>query len=319
MSKNYFFIAVSNKYNLDLCRKHCVAGFPNSINGLWAFYDIDVGDYISFLYAAKAYDLYEVIDKIAIDDPEAIPKWKPLRMRSGRKYTFPFRLILRRVRKFQESLIRSEFNYIAENLLLRGGYAKTHFQADQTTLQNVSQMGEYSEKKCNIDYNRYKTFTPKLTLSIDESISPYIFPLKEVIIQALIRRKLSDILKKLLEKLNIDTNTENWEILGEKALPEGHVDIFIKQRVPIGLARCIIVEVKRESVTYEDLKRVLKYKEELRNECIGSCIVAKNFSNKILKRMKGKGIIPIKYDIKIDEDKKYTFQELLDKFTLSFI
>ena len=61
---------------------------------------------------------------------------------SGRSYHFPFRLKLRQVRAFDEPIVRVEFAYIAENLLLRGGYRKTHFQADLTTLQNVSQMGE---------------------------------------------------------------------------------------------------------------------------------------------------------------------------------
>lgn len=56
-------------------------------------------------------------------------------------HTFPYRLHLQLLRRFDESLVRQEFRYVAENLLLRGGYAKTHFQADQTTLQNVSQLG----------------------------------------------------------------------------------------------------------------------------------------------------------------------------------
>ncbi len=38
-------------------------------------------------------------------------------------------------------MVRQEFSYVAENLLLRGGYLKTHFQADTITLYNVSEMG----------------------------------------------------------------------------------------------------------------------------------------------------------------------------------
>lgn len=112
-----------------------LAGFTNSINGVWTFLEIQEGDYVSFLYGAKAYNLYIVRRKEAIKDAETMPPWEPITFRqSGRTYYFPFRLYLNTVRRFEESLVRAEFAYVAENLLLRGGYRKTHFQADQTTL-----------------------------------------------------------------------------------------------------------------------------------------------------------------------------------------
>jgi len=39
------------------------AGFTNSIKGLWSFLDIDVGDFISFLYGAIVHNLYRVAGK----------------------------------------------------------------------------------------------------------------------------------------------------------------------------------------------------------------------------------------------------------------
>jgi len=56
-------ISVSNRNNLNLCLKHALAGFTNSINGLWTFLDISEGDYISFLYAAKVKNLYKSSEK----------------------------------------------------------------------------------------------------------------------------------------------------------------------------------------------------------------------------------------------------------------
>ena len=48
----YFLISVSNRTNLDLCIKYALAGFTDSINGLWTFVEIQEGDFISFLYGA---------------------------------------------------------------------------------------------------------------------------------------------------------------------------------------------------------------------------------------------------------------------------
>ena len=41
---DYFLISVSNKENLELCIRYAMAGFTNSINGLWTFWDIKEGD-----------------------------------------------------------------------------------------------------------------------------------------------------------------------------------------------------------------------------------------------------------------------------------
>ena len=61
----YFLVAVSNRCNLDLCVRHALAGFSNSGTGVWAYVDIQEGDYISFLYAARALNLYKVVRKVS--------------------------------------------------------------------------------------------------------------------------------------------------------------------------------------------------------------------------------------------------------------
>jgi len=115
-------ISVSTKENLNLCIKHALAGFPSSKNGLWTFLEINKGDFVSFLFGAKAYNLYRVKEKVAIKNAENLPPWKPIVLRTYKKlYWFPFRITLEPIREFQESLVRTEFSYIAENLLLRGG------------------------------------------------------------------------------------------------------------------------------------------------------------------------------------------------------
>ncbi|MDI6708461.1 MAG: hypothetical protein QME47_05200 [Candidatus Thermoplasmatota archaeon] len=160
--EEYFFVAVSTYENLEKCKKYGLAGFPSTINGAWTFSEIKVGDYITFLYGARAYNLYKVTNKEAIVNAKELPPWEPLRFRSGKIVDFPFRLNLKEVRKLEEPIARPEFAYIAESLLLRGGYGKTHFQADQTTLQSVSQMGKISDTKIEtLQMPSYQTFIPR--------------------------------------------------------------------------------------------------------------------------------------------------------------
>jgi len=92
---SYFLLAVSTRHNLDLCLKHALAGFTNSLSGFWTFMDVQEGDFVSFLYGVRAYNLYRVERKLAYKDAEALPPWPPLVLQpSGRIYNFPFRLEL---------------------------------------------------------------------------------------------------------------------------------------------------------------------------------------------------------------------------------
>ena len=143
--------------------------------------DIKEGAYISFLYGAKAHNLYVVETKEVIKEAEKAPPWPSVTFQqSGRTYYFPFRLNLKPIRQFEESLVRVEFNYVAENLLLRGGYRRTHFQADQTTLQAVSQMGAIWKEETEILlFPDKKFFTPRFTRKRDKVSKPTTFQFQE--------------------------------------------------------------------------------------------------------------------------------------------
>ncbi|MCD6320478.1 MAG: hypothetical protein J7M03_07355, partial [Candidatus Desulfofervidaceae bacterium] len=181
--QNYYLISVSTRENLELCKNYGLAGFTSSINGVWAFLEIQKGDFVSFLYSARAHNLYKVVKKEAIENAEELPPWKKITFKqSGRTYYFPFRISLRLVREFNEPLVRPEFAYVAENLLLRGGYRKTHFQADQTTLQYVSQMGNLANNNLEeLSLSQYFTLIPKFTREKRFVNIPKIFPFREVI------------------------------------------------------------------------------------------------------------------------------------------
>jgi hypothetical protein len=305
--------------------KYSLAGFSNSISGVWTFLDIRDGDFISFLYGAKAHNLYTVEKKEALKSAQNLPPWAPITFKiSRRTYYFPFRLTLTPVRKLEEPLVRSEFAYVAENLLLRGGYRKTHFQADQTTLQNVSQMGNlWHEQVERLDIQGHGTFIPKFVRNRKLASLPEIFPFQEIILQALLRQFLTENqnLSGLLKLIGIDNlDVEKLEVLGEKALPEGHIDILVKEAVPIGSSRKIILEVKMGKALDRDMEQLERYANELGTECISAILIAEDFSRSVVRKVEkqcNKRLRLLRHSLKdFSPNKIYTFDELKQKLQL---
>src|SRR2546422_11152774 len=64
------------------------AGFPSGESGAWTFCEIQQGDFVSFLYGARAHNLYKVAKREAIVDAAHVPPWKPLTFKeSGKTYS----------------------------------------------------------------------------------------------------------------------------------------------------------------------------------------------------------------------------------------
>ncbi len=318
---SYFLISVSTRENLELCVKHGLAGFPGGESGAWTFCEIQKGDFVSFLYGARAHNLYIVAKREAIVDAEHVPPWKPLVFKeSGRTYSFPFRLHLQPIRSFVEPVVRTEFFYVAENLLLRGGYRKTHFQADQTTLQRVSEMGTRGDGSvAALPLPEYATFTLRFTQNTELIKTPETFRFRETILQSAIRRHLMSEgnLQRLLSRLNFaGTQASALEILGEKALTQGHIDLLLKHRVPIGSTLKIPIEVKTKRAQPEDLAQLRSYMDELLDECPLGVLVAADFNKKVVREAKGLGIGLVRYELNSDLKKAPTFEEIWQGLTL---
>jgi hypothetical protein len=321
----YFLISVSNRTNLNLCMRYGLAGFTSSINGLWTFEEIQEGDYVSFLYGARVFNLYKVMKKEALRGADKLPPWPSVTFKmSGKTYYFPFRLHLEPVRDLNEPMVRPEFTYVAENLLLRGGYRKTHFQADQITLHAVSQMGELSNHLAEeLKLNNYETFQPKLTWNKNLESLPEVFCFQELILQSIIRHYLSDVreLQDFFLKIGLNNLKGNdFEALGEKALPEGHVDIFIKDIQPIGISRKIIVEVKTGVARIEDIIQLKDYMRELGAECMAGALIAQKYSKKVLQKARDESILPLIYFFEgIDRQGVCLFEDLKRNLRLEVI
>jgi len=319
---SYFLVSLSNKTNLNLCIRHSLAGFTNSISGVWTFLEIMEGDFISFLYGAKAYNLYRVERKEALRNAEHMPPWPPVTFRiSGKTYYFPFRLTLNPVRRLEESLVRPEFSYVAENLLLRGGYRKTHFQADQTTLQNASQMGDlWDGSNGRLELRECVAFVPKFVRNRKLVSPPEIFPFQEFILQTLIRHYMTEKsnMSKFLELVGVtELDIGSLEVLGEKALPEGHVDILIKEAVPIGTSKKVLVEVKIGKGSERDVNQLKKYVDELGSEVVAGVLIAKEFPKSVTRKLpilREQKLNVVGYNLRgLSLDKSYTFEQLREK------
>ena len=305
---SYFLIAVSTRVNLQLCIKHALAGFTNSQKGAWTYHEIRDGDLVSFLYGARVHNLYRVAGRQTFQHADSIPPWSPLTFAgSGRTYCFPYRLQLEPLRVFTESIVRTEFAYVAENLLLRAGYAKTHFQADQTTLQNASQLGDVAvasstEPLAAIDA---ATCRPQFVFSRREAKFPCVVPFDELILQTTIRLALNDS-DRLTEFLNLAVvsglDAANLEVLGEKGLAYGHIDLLVKESIPIGRAHKVAIEVKLRKAKASDVTQTKHYVDELGPECLGAALVAEEFERKAFATAKAAGIRLIRYRIDAAKD-----------------
>ncbi|MEM2192744.1 MAG: hypothetical protein QXG38_03925, partial [Candidatus Hadarchaeales archaeon] len=248
--------------------------------------------------------------------------WPPVTFRmSGRTYYFPFRIFLKPIREFSESMIKPEFAYVAENLLLRGGYRKTHFQADLTTLQAVSQIGEPYKSSTSIFDEDFQEFVPQFVFDKKMTNPPYIFSFHEFILQSLIRHWLSrrENLQQIFDSLGLGIlSAEDFEVLGEKAFPEGHVDLLIKESSPKGYCRKLIAEVKMGALQKRDVEQLKKYMSELGEECERGILIGKRTSKKVVREAKDKMIDCFLYSFKnFDSQKLYSFDELLFNLRVS--
>ncbi len=318
---SYFLISVSTRENLEICIKHALAGFPGGENGAWTFCEIAVGDLVSFLYGARAHNLYRVTRREAIRDAQHIGPWPPLTFReTGRTYYFPFRLGLEPIRAFSESLVRAEFAYVAENLLLRGGYSKTHFQADQTTLQSASQLGErVAGQPTALALGEYAIFEPRFARVKGLANAPEVTRFREPILQSAIKQHLvSEFnLRKLFADISFDAiPAAEFEVLGEKAIPQGHIDVLLKRRVPVGSDPKIPIEVKTKKALPKDLSQLHAYMNELRGECPIGMLIANDFHKQVIQSARNINIKLVRYSLAEKIGEAPTFGELCRGLTL---
>jgi len=97
-------------------------------------------------------------------------------------------------------------------------------------------------------------------------------------------------------------------------LPEGHVDILIKEAVPIGVAKKIVVELKLGKATRESIAQLKNYMKELGRECIAGVLIAES----VPRRIREEGIHFLQYGFEeINLKQPQNFVELLLRLKLN--
>jgi hypothetical protein len=180
----------------------------------------------------------------------------------------------------------------------------------------------WNEHWSKLDLSKYETFIPHFSKKKEEILIPEVFPFNEFILQSLIRQYLCNDknLGSFLSDIGVtDISPDKFEVLGEKAFPEGHVDILIKEATPIGMTRKIIIEVKTSAATKQDLNQLKNYAEEIGGECTAAVLIAKEFSSSVIKMANDKHIKLSSYVLKqpIGQVASQTFEGLLKDLVLN--
>ena len=210
--------------------------------------------------------------------------------------------------------------YVGENLLLRGGYRKTHFQADQTTLQSVSEMGvRFDGIVSPLSLPAHDRFILRFTRKQEFLNKPETCRFKEPILQSAIRRHLTQVgnLRVFLALLDLQiAHPEGLEGLGEMAIPLGHIDLLLKQRVPLGSNFKIPIEVKTKRATPHDVAQLRAYMDELRDDCQIGVLIAADFARTCVRKAADSGMKLVRYSLALGLEQPITFEEIVRGLTL---
>jgi RecB family endonuclease NucS len=110
---------------------------------------------------------------------------------------------------------------------------------------------------------------------------------------------------------------EDFEVLGEKALPEGQIDLLIKDRTPAGYARKIIVEVKLGKVEGRDIVQLRNYIFKAGEECILGILIAGECSKTVRREAESQMIKCFTYRFgKIFTEERYSLEDLRSRFQI---
>jgi hypothetical protein len=165
----------------------------------------------------------------------------------------------------------------------------------------------------------HETFTLRFTRTQEFLNTPETCRFKEPILQSAIRRHLMDDgnLRMFLAGLRTPVeHLEGLEVLGEMAIPLGHIDILLKQRVPLGSTIKIPIEVKTKRAQPDDVSQLRGYMDELRDDCQIGVLVAADFSKTCARKAADAGVRLVRYTLSSDLNQTATFEEIFRGLTL---
>ena len=57
---------------------------------------------------------------------------------------------------------------------------------------------------------------------------------------------------------------------------------MLKEAVPLGTSKQIVIEVKTNKAALKDLNQIKSYIDEIGNDCVGGILIAKDFNKKVI-------------------------------------
>lgn len=253
----YFIVLLSTRENLEICRNHRMAGFPDTENGRWAFVDIELGDYVSFYHSYHLYDLcqvkaknipnhYRLREALGTEPRDPVPvdsstSWKAIKTKNGYLY-FPYRLELNRLEEtdFDPMVVfKRKFVHLGANLIPRGSLRKTHFQVPVENISRIFDDRSYSQDQLVgsglnwfIETERRKRGKRGAAIRTIADVTS-----RETLLQALAKKILETIWSSVCSKFGME---ESVELLSEQAVVGGEADI-----AAITEKSSLLIEVKR--------------------------------------------------------------------------
>jgi len=173
-----------------------------------------------------------------------------------------------------------------------------------------------------LELPEHTTFTLRFSRTKSLTKLPEVIHFKETFLQSAIRRHLMSEknLRALLNQLGlIEIQASALEVLGEKGLPEGHIDLLLKERVPLGSGLRIPVEVKTKKAQPMALDQLRGYMDELRGECPIGILIASDFNKHTTGRSSHANIKLVRYTLNSDLTKTPTFEEIHEGLTLEVV
>jgi len=168
-----------------------------------------------------------------------------------------------------------------------------------------------------LDLPPHEEFQPLFARTV-KGQPPRVFRLREILIQSLARQKLKD--PAIQAALYAGSPSQNGshptlEVLGEKGIPEGLIDILLKDPHPTDQLREWILEVKVHRPARADVAQLVHYVEVLGPDCIGAALIAPEFPSS--RTLRPPSVQFVRYDFGgLDIGSPHTFAELEGHFRL---
>ena len=328
LKSKYFIVILSSEENLQKCINNNIAGFPKTDNGRWAYLDINKGDYISFYYNGRIFNLYQVNKKFIPDefkkkemgneeyDPVALSdnkkeRWRAIITKKGNIY-FPYRLSLSLEAKteFNTSLIfKNGFERFGINLVPRVSLKKSHFQLSVNDIEKIFNRN-VSPNQYEFTWMDFKEVT-EIRSDSKSIVSIADITTKEIFLQSLLKRILESSVDKYSKIFHLNSG-------------EGYIEFFSEQTVYGGEADIVIANYY-ENLAFIEVKNgtILNKKGKLTRLGEEACKQVKSYKDiinpkkKIKKFIAGKGSMKDNIILKIIKEDDIYVIEINSEFNIA--